>query len=90
MKNISFTDMRAILEDLLNENMSREEAANWASGLREAEDRGKLEYHPKDAESALWEAILFIGGIDLQSSPDTYLHSKEDIRIFIKELESLL
>ncbi|MBW2570682.1 MAG: DNA-binding protein [Deltaproteobacteria bacterium] len=67
------------------ERRSREEISDWARILREAEDNSNLYYEPREAEKKIWDAILYLEGVDLKDGPDTYLHINEDFNKYYKE-----
>jgi len=81
LKEISF-----IFDQLINERMTREETANWATDIMRAEDRGELEYYPPLEEKKIWDAILYLVGVDLMQSPSCYLLSMNDLIAFRNEL----
>ncbi len=80
--------IKQVLRNLLDEKMSREDASLWAYNLRQEADNKNIVYHPKESEAILWEAILFIEGIDLQDEPSVYLHNRKDIIDFIARIEN--
>ncbi|SKA03561.1 hypothetical protein SAMN04488128_102394 [Chitinophaga eiseniae] len=86
---IRIEDIKQILKDLLNGKISREDASLWAYNLRQEADGNKLVYYPEGNEEILWESILFIEGIDLQNTPNVYLHNREDIQAFWDKMEPL-
>ena len=86
MGTIHLNEIKAVLKELLGNKISRETAADWALKLRESEDSGSLEYIPKESEQIIWKGILFIEGIDLKDSPNSYLHNNFDIELFLRKL----
>jgi len=86
---IRIEDIKQILEKLLDDKMSREDASLWAYNLRQEADDNKLIYSPEEDEKILWESILFIEGIDLQNEPNIYLHNRKDIQDFWDKIEHL-
>lgn len=86
---IRIEDIKQVLEKLLDDEMSREDASLWAYYLRQEADDNKLIYSPEKDENILWESILFIEGIDLQNEPNVYLHNKKDIQDFCDKIEHL-
>ena len=83
--NINYT--KQILEKLLGNQMSREEASFLAYDLRQKADDNKLMYFPKANENMIWESILFIEGIDIQNEPNVYLYNERDIAEFLQKLK---
>lgn len=55
--------------------------ASWYLGYAMGAQRQRK--HPPNT----WNALTHLGGVDLKVSPREYLHSEEDIRHWIKELE---
>lgn len=51
--------------------------------LIKKEDDGTLVYEPALDEDKIWNALLFLSGIDLKDTPYTYLHSLEDITSYL-------
>jgi hypothetical protein len=83
---IKFDEIKGMFQQLVEDKISREKVADWAYHLREKYDDGGLIFEPKDSENRIWNSILFLEGIDLQISPNSYLHSKTDIQFFFIEL----
>lgn len=83
---VTLDDIKKILNDLIEERLTREEASSMAFQLRTAEDNNQLKYEPLEIESRAWRAILFIESYDLKDSPTTYLYNKEDIKRIFTEL----
>jgi hypothetical protein len=83
---ISLLEIRVLFDKLIAQQLTREEIANSARKLREAEDEQALVYVPKSDENAIWEAILFLEGVDLKDSPETYLHNVEDFKHYRDKL----
>ena len=67
------------LKEILDGNISRDIASKWASELRLLDDQRKLEYEDNENELIIWNAIVFIEGIDLKDAATTFLHSDKDI-----------
>lgn len=62
---------------LLEEKVSRETASSWASRMIENEEQ--LFYVPSNSEEVIWDALMFLIGVDLKDSPTSYLHDRVDI-----------
>jgi len=80
---ISEFEVNKIFEGLKSGEITRDEAYKWACHICNLEDKGVLEYIPKEREVAIWKAVNFIQGYDLEDSPDEYLYSIEDLQIAI-------
>jgi hypothetical protein len=85
--DITIKEIKDILQRLMLDEISREEASSWAYNLRNAEDSNTLRYIPKESERIIWNAILFVEGIDLQNEPGVYLHDKNDIREYLQKVK---
>lgn len=90
MNVVSFQDIEQILNQLLDGEISREDASKWAFNLRKEADENNLRYNPENYEAILWEGILFLEGIDLQIEPSVYLHSIEDLYDFLLKIRGKL
>ena len=44
--NVTLNEIRIIFNNLINETISREDAAKWAQIRQQAEDAGQLQYEP--------------------------------------------
>jgi hypothetical protein len=75
---ISTKDVELAFDDLLAGRKPREEIAAWAMSMRAEDDRGDLQYDPPAAQSGIWRALDYLGGVDLKDQPDSYLHTEED------------
>lgn len=58
---------------------SREEVANWASNMLQLHEENALEFSPISTRDKVMRSIIYLTGIDLRVSPDTYLHDVLDI-----------
>lgn len=77
---VSLLEIINILDELIEGNLSREDASSWARDRQTAEDEGELEYEPASKEQIIWDAVLYLEGVDLKDGPDSYLHVVEDFR----------
>ena len=75
---ITLSDISEAFTDLISGAKSRETIAAWATTLREAEDSHQLQYEPSVEETRIWNAILYLTGVDLKTSPSNYLHNTND------------
>ena len=75
--------VRAMLEDLIAEKVSREKAAEWARLLVEADD-----FDGDIKDPGAWDAMLALVMADLQEGPDAYLYGPADFRVWLNEMDS--
>lgn len=73
--------VRKVFEDVLSGHISREEADEWAVSIIKLDETGNVKYTPPSDESKIRDGILFLRGIDLKDSPESYLHDEDDIKI---------
>lgn len=85
---IRIEHVKVVLDELIADKLTREQASAWAFSLRELADENKLIFSPEKDEQILWESVLFIEGVDLQNEPNVYLHNNNDIRNFKERIES--
>ena len=87
---VSLNDIRDVLTRLINEQISREDASNWAMKLMEVNDNDSLEYESIELEEIIWDGIMFILGIDLlvAPNPNSYLYGKVDIEDYLKDIST--
>ena len=71
--------VRQIFEDLIVGKIERETADRWAYETMQALDRGDLDFESRDLEEQLWSSVLYLYGVDMQTSPGGYLNSAADI-----------
>jgi len=73
------------VNDLLEEALSREDAANWAYAITEQEELENVAYIPFKDKKKMSSSLFYLCEIDHRNSSGGYLRSKEDIRSeFIK------
>ncbi len=84
---ITIDEIKNILNDLIEENISREEAANWAVRRQLAFDAYDLEFEPKSEENRIWDSIIYLIGVDLLNYEGGNLHSIEDFIDFKKKMD---
>lgn len=85
--NITLNEIRMIFNNLINEIISREDAAKWAQIRQQAEDAGQLEYEPPQEEDRIWKGIQYLLGVDLKEDPITYLHTVEDFISYYNQIQ---
>lgn len=66
------------LKLILQEKLSREEVADWASVY-------VMQDEPNISDETVWELLKVVSGVDLLDSPDEYLHVEQDIKDWIDE-----
>lgn len=64
------------LKLILQGTLSRKEVADWASEYVMQDDRDI-------SDETVWELLQVVSGVDLQDSPDEYLHVEQDIKDWI-------
>lgn len=84
---VTLTEIRKTFDELINEDMPREEIAAWAKKRQEAEDDDLLEYDPPSEENKIWRAITYLMGVDLKDTDVSYLHSIQNFIDFRKKME---
>lgn len=78
--NISRKDVRAIFRALLNGHMSRDAADRWACSVTKEQEAGTLIYVPASDEERIWNAVMFLYGVDLKHSQcGDFLDSEKSI-----------
>jgi hypothetical protein len=80
---VSVLEIVEIFERLISNELTREEASDWATMRMKAHDSAILEFKPPSNEQVIWRAILYLQGVDLKTSPDSYLHSSEEFTDYI-------
>lgn len=77
---IDLQTVRQMFEDVLSGRISREEADVWAYSLVKEDEAESLIYVPDSDRERIFAGIMYLYGVDLKDSPDSYLHSEDDIR----------
>lgn len=77
---IDLQTVRQMFEDVLSGHISREEADRWAYALVKEDEARTLIYSPSSDRDRIFAGIMYLYGVDLKDSPDSYLHSEDDIR----------
>jgi hypothetical protein len=77
-------EMQVTLKDIQDKfdalncgSQPREAIAEYAMRAMEADDAGSLEIENNFSEK-IWQAIVYLSGVDLQSEPNVYLHTAND------------
>ncbi len=66
------------IKSVLNGQTTREEVSDWAGTYVYADDS-------EAADDRVWDMLILLSGIDLKDSPETYLHSTDDLNDWIKQ-----
>lgn len=66
------------IKRVLNGQTTREEVSDWAGTYVYADD-SEVE------DDRVWDMLILLCGIDLKDSPETYLHSTDDLNDWIKQ-----
>jgi hypothetical protein len=77
--------VRQVFRDVLDGRMTRDAADRWAYGVMQLSEARSLTYSPPTAEDRIWDAVMYLYGIDLMVAPGEYLHNEEDIRLSMTE-----
>ncbi|MEK8022130.1 MAG: hypothetical protein VSS75_035075 [Candidatus Parabeggiatoa sp.] len=78
---VTVDEVKTIFKQLIEESISREEAAQWALIRMQANDNDQLDLSENE-DMQIWDSILYFSCVDLKEKPDEYLHIKYD---FIQE-----
>ncbi len=76
---LNWKTISEIYEGVISGSCSLEDADRWGCSVMNANDLGTLEFEPAKDKADLWEAAMFLFGIDLQYAPGEYLHSVEQV-----------
>ena len=79
MKKISVNEIREAFDALEAGSKTRESVADWANKLRSEYDKGVLIFEPMNEKKKIWDAILWLSGVDLKDISAPYFHTMEDI-----------
>lgn len=85
---ITLEEIRVTFKNVIERNRSREWAADWAKTRREAFDQNNLIFVPSSAEKSIWQAIIYLGVMDLKDSPTSYLHDELDVLAYYHSMLS--
>ena len=77
--NVSFNDVENKFKQVLDGELSREAANDWAYNLMQKRESEELIFLPENDRKRIWDGIKYLYGIDLLENPGEYLLSKEDI-----------
>lgn len=82
---IDLQTVRQMFEDVLSGRISREEADVWAYSFVKEDEAENLIYVPDSDRERIFAGIMYLYGVDLKDSPNSYLHSESDIRKAMEE-----
>ncbi|MFP6325312.1 MULTISPECIES: DNA-binding protein [Bacillus amyloliquefaciens group] len=67
---------------ILNGQAAREEVSDWACEYVAAHD-------PEVEDENVWEMLVYLSGFVLKDSPDSYLHTIEELKDWMAEVKHL-
>ena len=74
---ITLADIQSTFDALCGEATSREAIASFAESAMRSDDAGELEMEA-GFEEKIWNAIVYLSGVDLKNSPSEYFHCLDD------------
>ena len=77
---LSLIDVKQVFLEVLQKNISFEEASNWAHDIIQKDESGELECYPENDVSKIFAGITYLLGVDLEESPGVYFHSLKNVR----------
>jgi hemerythrin superfamily protein len=83
---LTFEDIKQIFLDVLSEKLSFRDASNWASNKIILDDLEQIHIDPNENLRKMFDALHFLGGLDLESEQGVYLYSMLDIEREFKNL----
>ena len=83
---VRWKEVNDVFEGLIQEKLSREDIALWASKRMFANDGDDLEFDPIEKRENIWEAVKFLTGVDLKDLDGSYLHSVENFTNFFAQI----
>jgi hypothetical protein len=81
---ISSQDVEKILESLIKNEITRDDAEQWAYERMLANDNKSLIYIDERDEKRIWDAVMYLLGAGLKNDPNTYFHPHEDFLIYLQ------
>ncbi len=86
MEKLTVEKIIAKLQQVLEGEISREEASNWAERAWSIFDReGSL----SETDITVWKCLDVVMGIDIKDSPTEYLHNEEDIKEWMSRFKKM-
>lgn len=86
LMKVSLLEIINTLDELIEGKLSREYVSEWARKRPTAEGEDNLEYEPTSKEQTIWDAVLYLEGVDLKDGPDSYLHVVDDFLEYKRKL----
>lgn len=83
---LTLDSVRKVFLDVIEEKKSFGEASRWASEMIEKDERGLLEFDPKEDISTIFSGLTYLLGVDLEESPGVYFHSIQNVKDEYNEL----
>lgn len=85
---VNLNEVISIFDRVLSGDITREDASDWAKERQLAADSGELEFETTTEKEKVWNAILYLEGIDLNDGPNSYLHIDDDLQNYRAEISS--
>ncbi len=77
--------VREVFRNVLANKMTREAADRWAYSIINLPEACPVSFVPEAEKTRIWNAVMYLYGIDMMDSPGEYLHTQDDIRRAMKE-----
>jgi len=77
---LSLSDVKEVFRELLDGQITREQAENWAELCMKAFDLGDLTFEPRTDEELIWKAVVYLSGVAMKVSPNEYMEDDKGIR----------
>lgn len=75
---VTLEEIKQLFNELIQKKQSREYFSNWASIRQQSHEGDDLVFEPYSEKTKIWNAILYLMGVDLLDIDGSYLHSIED------------
>jgi len=82
---ITLSDVRTVLQGVLDGSLTREAADRWAYSIVQKSEAGDLIFFPAEDEKKIWSGVMYLYGVDSKEAPDEYLHTLDDVREALRE-----
>ena len=77
---LTMKDLKKKYTDLISEEISFEEASEWATSMIEMDESGQLEIQHGDDVSKIFDCLTYLCGINMQKAPKEYLYTIDDVK----------
>ena len=84
---IAIADVRNLFLGVLSGAITRENADRWAYLIIQKNEADELEFSPPQDREKIWSGVMYLYGIDMRESPDEYLHTAQDIRTAMWQIQ---